>query len=135
MPDDAAILSALGEAGARWLDLREHLRSHYDFAAETVFFTKDCGWSVRYRRSGKTLCTLFPERGGFTVLLVLGRAEILKAEQLIGRLNENVLRVLQSTPQLHDGRWLWIPVTDAGDAESVKALLAVKAKPKRITEI
>ncbi|MBN1776647.1 MAG: DUF3788 domain-containing protein [Clostridiales bacterium] len=129
-PSDAAIERASGSAREFWLDIRRYLRAQYDFQPETVFFTKQCGWSLRYRRGKKTLCTLFPEYGAFTVLIILGKEEIGRSEKIREELSEAVRRVFDTTEQLHDGRWLWVRVTDGGGVRSVKALLAAKAKPK-----
>lgn len=45
-----------------------------------------------------------------------------------------VRAVFESTAQLHDGRWLWIPVRTAEDAQSVKVLLRAKRKPEKTGE-
>ncbi len=34
--------------------------------------------TLRYRKSGKTLCSFFPEKDAFTVLIVLGKKEVEK---------------------------------------------------------
>jgi hypothetical protein len=40
-------------------------------------------------------------------------------------------KVLQTAPQLHDGRWLFIPVRSDQDAADVQQLLLVKKHPPR----
>jgi hypothetical protein len=114
-----------------WSSLREHLATHYDHTPELDFGGKKYGWAIRYRKSRKTLITLFPERGGFTVLIVLGRQEAVKANAAPDELSSNVREILESTKQLHDGRWLWIRPTCKADIESIKALLSAKRRPKQ----
>lgn len=33
------------------------------------------GWNIKFRKAGKTLCTVYPRESYFTVLVVIGRAE------------------------------------------------------------
>jgi hypothetical protein len=44
-------------------------------------------------------------------------------------LRENVGKVLRDTPQFHDGRWLFIPVTTERDVEDIKQLILLKKRP------
>jgi O-methyltransferase involved in polyketide biosynthesis len=53
------------------------------------------------------------------------------AQALELALGQAVGTLLRETPQFHDGRWLFIPVRAAQDAEDVKLLLQVKRRPKR----
>ncbi len=128
-PTDEEILQTIGDT-TYWLELREYLEAFYDFTPELVNYGKH-GWTIRYRRSGKTLCDLAPETGAFTVGIVLGKKEAEKALSIMGQLNASVRRLLVETEQLHDGRWLSIRVRKAGDVKSIKELLKIKRKPKK----
>ena len=129
-PTDREILEAIGDT-APWLEFRQYLESYYDFAPELVYYGKH-GWTIRYRKSGKTLCSLFPEKGAFTVLVVLGKREAEKALSMINQFNANVRKVLDDAKQLQDGRWLWIRVRKQSDIDSIKVLLKLKRKPKKV---
>ncbi len=128
-PTDKEILKTIGET-THWLELRQYLESAYDFTPELANYGKH-GWAIRYRRSGKTLCNLIPEKGAFTVLVVLGKKEAEKALTIMDQLNANVRQLLDNAEQLHDGRWLWIRVRKQGDVKSIKVLLKIKRKPKK----
>jgi hypothetical protein len=114
-----------------WLDLTRYVEESYDCSPEPKFFGKKYGWMLRYRKGGRTLCSLFPERGAFSVLLVLGGKEAEAALGVRDDLCPPVRQVLEETEQLHDGRWLWIRVLGADEAADVKRLLAFKRRPKR----
>lgn len=129
-PTDQEILNTIGETGA-WLDLRAYIEEHYDFAPQLAFYGKKYGWAVRYRKSGRTLCSLFPERGAFSALVVLGKKGAEKALSMVDDLTPAVGRVLTETDQLHDGRWLWVRVHGLDQANDVKLLLSAKRKPKK----
>ena len=131
-PTEEEMMSFVGEkAKAAWTELRQFIKDSYDFVPETVFYGAKYGWTVRYRRSGKTLCSLFPEKGGFSVLLVLGRKDSEKALSMRDELSIRMNTILRSTEQLHDGRWLWIRMLAINDVDDVKKLLQTKRKPKR----
>lgn len=130
-PTEAEILETIGQTAA-WLDLRQYIETRYgDWTPELKFFAKRYGWTIRYRKSGKTLCYLFPERGAFSVLIVLGKKEAEKALAMAEEFGPDARAVLEDTEQLHDGRWLWIRVLDTDDAEDVKRLLRAKRRPRK----
>ncbi len=129
-PSDNDISTALGSSEELWLDINKYIEKCYDFSPELIFFTKDYGWSVRYRKGKKTLCYLFPERESFSVLIVLGSKEAEQIDSIKESLSNTVKRVFEETEQFHDGRWMWIRVKEVSDILSIKLLLAAKKKPK-----
>ena len=131
-PTDREILKTIGDT-APWLELRHHLETSYDFAPELVDYGKH-GWTIRYRKSGKTLCSLFPEKGAFTALVVLSKEKAEKALSMMDQFSAGVRKLLNDTEQLHDGRWLWIRIHDQSDINSIKELLKLKRKPKNVCD-
>jgi hypothetical protein len=131
-PTEEEMVSFIGEpAKEAWREIRQFLEGRYDLVPETLFYGAKYGWTIRYRKGGKTLCSLFPEKGRFTVLIVLGRKESEKALLIRDELSSKVRKLFGDTEQLHDGRWLWIRLLTASDTEDVKKLLQIKRKPKK----
>ena len=128
-PSKEEILKTIGEKSSLWLEIHKFVGKNYDFSPELVFFTKKDGWTIRYRKSGKTLVYFFPEDNAFSVLLVLGSKESEKVDSIKNRLEARIKSVFENTEQLHDGRWLWIRVLAKSDVESIKLLLQAKRKP------
>lgn len=132
-PTEQEIMAFIGEqAKETWLEIKRFIENNYGLEPETIFYGKKYGWTVRYRKSGKTLCSLFPEKGGFTLLIVLGKKETEKALSMQNELKAKIRRLFEETKQLHDGRWLWIRPLTKSDADDVKKLLHIKRKPKKI---
>ena len=132
-PTEEVVINFIGkQASKAWIELRQFLEENYDFKPETVFYGNKYGWLFRYRKSGKTLCSLFPEKGAFTVLIVFGKKEVEKAVSVSDDLSPRVREILLDTEQLHDGRWLWIRLLTIDDVEDIVKLLAVKRKPKKV---
>ena len=121
----------IGPAKGAWIELRRFIDEYYDIVPETVFGGTKYGWAVRYRKSGKTLCALTPEKGRVTVLIVLGKQESEEALSMRKELSSKMYKLIEDTEQLHDGRWLWIRLLTAKDVEDVKKLLPIKRKPKK----
>ena len=50
------------------------------------------GWNVKYKKSGKALCTLYPVEGAFSCMVVIGDKKQNEAELLLPSLDPYVLR-------------------------------------------
>ena len=131
-PTEEEIVSFIGwRAKEAWLEIRRFIEDHYDMVPETVFYGAKYGWTIRYRKGGKTLCSLFPEKRGFTVLIVLGKKELEKALSIREELSSKIHELLGDTEQLQHGRWLWIRLFTTRDTDDIKKLLQIKRKPKK----
>lgn len=129
-PSENDILTALGTTKELWLYIHNYIKQNYEFTPELIYFTKNYGWSIRYSKSKKTLCYLFPEKDAFSILIVLGNKEVEKVNMVRNNLNEEVKQVFENTKQFHDGRWMWIRLSTMSDIDSIKLLLNAKKKPK-----
>lgn len=130
-PSDNQIHNYIGSRVELWDSIHTYVKAHYEFKPELVFFTKKYGWTIRYRRSGKTLCYFFPEEDAFSILIVLGAKEAANLETMRHEVNDNIMTVFDTTEQLHDGRWMWVRILDKSDLESLILLLNAKKKPKK----
>ncbi|KPJ73966.1 hypothetical protein AMJ52_02395 [candidate division TA06 bacterium DG_78] len=126
------MLTVIGTKAALWSEFRTYLATHYDHEPNLSIGKKEHDWTIRYRKSGKTLVTLSPEKNGFCVLVVLGKDEVTRAVE--ADLNPYVKHIFETAKQYHDGRWLWIRPRNKKDIESIKTLLRVKKRPKMTSE-
>lgn len=134
-PTEEEMVNFIGApANEAWLELRHFIDDRYDIPSTILYYGAKYGWTFRYRKSGRTFCSLFPEKNGFTVLIVLGINESQKALAIRDELSLKISNLLEDTAQLHDGHWLWIHVTSINDVEDVKRLLRIKRKPKKKLE-
>src|SRR5512136_2630077 len=89
-PNEKEILEFIGDpAKGAWVKLGRFLKENYDIVPEMIFDKKH-GWDVRYRKGGKTLVTLTPEKGAVRVLVVLGREESEKALSMRNELSPKI---------------------------------------------
>ena len=132
-PSPEEIRLALGSLYPLWGRLTRFIATNYQIAGEFSFWgPAKSGWNLRYRRKGKALVALYPQKERIIAQVVLGKAQAEQAQSL--KLGEKVSKMLREAPQLHDGRWLSIPVLNEADAEDVEQLLLVKMRPVRCTE-
>ncbi len=127
-PTETAVLKALGPKQPLWKELTQFIADNYPIPGEWNFGGKNYGWNLWYRKSGKTLVTLYPQKDYFVAQIVLGKDQVEQALNL--KLGKNVGTVLTETPQLHDGRWLFIKVKIEKDIKDIQQLLQVKQRPK-----
>ncbi len=127
-PTATAVFAALGARRPLWEALTQFIAANYPIPGEWNFGGKNYGWTLWYRKSGKTLVTLYPQEDYFVAQIVLGKDQVEQAIAL--KLGKNVGTILKETPQLHDGRWLFIKVKTARDVKDIEQLLQIKRRPK-----
>ena len=126
-PTEEELHSALGAAWTQWESLLSFIAEKLMIPAELSFGGKYYGWNLWYRKSGESLVSLYPQQGCFVAQVVLGKNQVEKALSL--ELGENVGGALRNTPQLHDGRWMFITALSDRDVADIQQLLTVKRKP------
>ena len=131
-PGQKEIYNAIGsEAKKAWKCIQDFLKKNYDIEPETVFYGANYGWNIRYRKSGKTLCSLFPEENAFSVLIVFGKKEVERATGMLINFDKDIQDIILNTEQLHDGKWLWIRVNKIEEIDDIKKLILIKRKPAK----
>lgn len=129
-PTEKEVESALGAKFPLWERLVQFLYDKYEMTAEFSYGGRNYGWNLWYRKSGKSLVSLYPQRSGFVAQVVLGKDQT--REALTMKFCKSVDKLVRETPQLHDGKWLFIPVKSVAEVNSVEKLLLLKRRPIRI---
>lgn len=73
------------------------------------------GWNVKFKKSGKTLCTIYPREGYFTVMIVVGRKEKEAVEAILLDCTARLGEIYQQTKEGNGQRWLMLDLEDADD--------------------
>ena len=123
------IYTVIGTNQDLWRELVQFIAGTYQMDGEWNFGGKNYGWNLWYRRSGKSLLSLFPQQEAFVAQVVLGKEQVAKALEI--DFGETVGKLVRETPQLHDGKWLFIPVVSKTTLTDIKKLLLVKKRPAR----
>ncbi len=127
-PSPEELQRALGKCYWLWEELTRFIATNYGIEGEwTPYGPAGFGCGLRYRRKGRSLVALYPQREQIMAQVVLGKALAERALSL--DLGKKVGRILREAPQERDGRWLSIPVHCAADAEAVEQLMLLKMRP------
>jgi len=98
------------------------------YALDEVGNGKD---ELKFRRGGKTVLTIYIHDDRFEFLVILGRAEREKFELERDNFPAGIRDIYDNSRTYHDGKWMWIPVTDLDTLEAVKRLIMIKKRPNR----
>jgi hypothetical protein len=126
-PEEVGVI--LGSAQPLWMRLVDFIMTNYSMIGDMTYGGKNYGWNLWYRKSGKSLVSLYPQMNTFVAQVVLGREQVEIALML--PLGDHISHVLRDTPSLHDGRWLFINITTEVDVADVEKLLFLKKRPAR----
>ncbi|MGL4106786.1 DUF3788 domain-containing protein [Clostridium sp. LP20] len=126
-------------------EIREYIRNPLfdDFFSEIikeynakykVDFSKcswEPGWNIKFKKSGKTLCTVYPKENYFTVLVVVGTKEKEIIEELLFNLSPVIQRIYNETKEGMGQRWLMIDLEDKDKIfTDVLKLIDIRAKAR-----
>ena len=91
------------------------------------------GWNVKYKKSNKSLCTLYPMPNYFIALVVVGAKEEREVELAMeaGVFSEYVKELYQKTAFSAMGRWLMIEVKHKDILNDIKALIRIRLRSKK----
>ncbi len=88
------------------------------------------GWNVKYKKAGRTLCTLYPLEGYFIALIVIGEREKTEIESMLPIFTEYLQQLYHETKTGMGQKWLMINVTDDAVLEDVKQCIAIRRGKK-----
>lgn len=89
------------------------------------------GWNVKYKKAGRTLCTLYPMKGYFIALIVISDREKTEAEWMLPFCTEYLQQLYHETKTGMGQKWLMINVMDDAVLEDVKQFIAIRRSKKK----
>ena len=92
---------------------------------------KNWTYEYKYRRGGKTLCSLYAKSNCFGFMIIFGKDERTKFEDIRDTLSKSVCKKYDEAKTYHDGKWVMFEPTDTAEFDDYMKLLAVKRKPNR----
>ncbi len=136
IPSMEDIRAYIGEAKKYWDELVLYIEETYD-PKRQLDYSKDSlqpGWNVKYKKSGKALCTLYPMEGYFIVLVVVGPKEEdeVRIGMEAGPFTTYVKELYGKSAYSPMGRWLMIEIKDKSVLNDIRHLLNIRIKPKKV---
>lgn len=131
-PSKRVIEKLIGQDKAvLWNDLTASIDSLYEMDKTWDKGFRDWLYEYKYRRGGKTLCTLYIKENNANILIIFGKAEREKFEMQRNAFSEQILELYDSTETYHDGKWLWIPIDERLSYDEILDMLKIKRRPNR----
>lgn len=127
---DEIVHYADGAARVLWQNINSYIQQMYK-ASPKITYSKCSGkpgWNVKYQKSGKSICTLYPEKKGFVVLVVVTLDLVPIIEVMSEKFETAILEIMRTAKPFNGTLWLMIPVADKAMLESVKQILSLKHK-------
>lgn len=116
---------------AAWCSLCDAIDARYDM--EHLWNSGGKAWDFEYkfRRGGKTLCSLYARENRMGFLIIFGREERAKFEAGRNNYSDYIQAVYDGAKTYHDGKWVLFEPADNSLTGEFLRLLSVKRKPNR----
>jgi len=135
VPSQEDIGEYLRESKLIWNELTAYIEEIYQVKPQITF--SKCymqpGWNIKYKKSGKALCTLYPMKGYFIALVVVGskEEEEVRLGMESGLFTTYVKELYEKTAYSTMGRWLMIEVKEKAVLNDIKHLLGIRVRLNR----
>lgn len=73
------------------------------------------GWNVKFKKAGKTLCTIYPRENYFTVMVVVSTKEKASVEEMLPKCTVELQDIYHQTQEGNGQRWLMIDLESKDD--------------------
>jgi len=113
-----------------WNEFIAWIEESYNVTPVIEYSKEMSSWNIKYRKSSKSLCTIYPDESSFTVLVVVPPQMEDQAERLLTSLSEKTLGIFRRSRPMAIGRWLMVPVTSRAGLEDVCKLIALRVQPE-----
>lgn len=88
-------------------------------------------YEYKYRRGGKTLCALYARENCIGFMIIFGKDERTKFEDIRDTLSTSICRQYDEAKIYRDGKWVMFEPTDTAEFDDYIKLLAIKRKPNK----
>ncbi len=132
IPSQSAMTELLGPALFEvWQELCAAIDKKYEMERLWNAGGKNWTYGYKYRRGGKTLCCLYARQECIGFMIIFGKDERAKFEDIRNTLSDAVCRQYDEAKIYHDGKWVMFEPTDTAEFDDYMKLLALKRKPNR----
>lgn len=116
-----------------WDDFCSYLTETYRLQP-TFDFSKcswEPGWNVKFKKNGKSLCTLYPRENFFVALIVIGQKEKPALEEILSSLSSDIQQLYHETEEGNGQKWLMIELEDNDKRyDDLKRMIKIRSGKK-----
>ena len=104
-----------------------HVSGQWEFSKCSMEY----GWNIKWKKSGRSLGTVYLRQGYFTLMVVVGNREKDRAEPLIRHSCPRLKEIYEQTAQANGQRWLMIDLEREDELwEAAFGLLTIRYQTK-----
>lgn len=117
-----------------WQDLNFFLQSTYNIQPKLAYSqcSMQRGWNLKYIKSGKSLCCLYPMENYFIALIVIGNKEMYETELLMPLCSQYTQELYEKTASFNGSRWLMVNLIDQSILDDVINLIQIRARAQAL---
>lgn len=86
---------------------------------------------LKFKQGTKTILTIYIHKDRFTFLIIYGKKERELYEQKKENFSSYIRNYYNNAKTYHDGKWMYIDVSNLEQLEEIKKLIQIKKKPNR----
>ncbi|HCX62558.1 DUF3788 domain-containing protein [Sedimentibacter hydroxybenzoicus DSM 7310] len=132
IPNDKEMTDLLGQPLYNvWTELCQLIDTKYDMDTLWNKGYREWVYEYKYRRGGKTLCTLFAKENCIGFMIIFGKDERVKFEAGRENYSEDVQKIYDEATTYHDGKWIMFKPVDTSMFNDFSQLLGIKRRPNR----
>ncbi len=132
IPSQSIMTELLGKSLYEvWQALCSAIDEKYDMERLWNTGGKNWDYEYKYRRGGKTLCSLYVKSNCIGFMIIFGKDERTKFEEIRDALSDAVCRQYDGAKTYRDGKWVMFEPANTADFDDYMRLLAIKRKPNR----
>lgn len=112
-----------------WEDFCKYMKNTYNVIPKFEFSkcSLEYGWNVKFKKSSKSLCTIYPKEGYFTVLVVIGKKEKEDFEKGLLSFSCDIQKIYKETKEWNNQKWLMIDLEDKDTRyEDIKRIIEIR---------
>ena len=114
-----------------WQALCSAIDEKYDMERIWNAGGKRWTYEYKYRRGGKTLCSLYAKNNCVGFMIIFGKDERAKFEDIRETVSDTVCKQYDEAQTYRDGKWVMFEPADTTEFDDYMKLLAIKRKSNR----
>ena len=122
-----------GDAKKLWQSLMEYMDTAYKSKPKMSYSacSGKPGWNIKFKKSGQSFGTLYPEENSFSVFIVISYKLDPLMEAVLPSLSAETAELYrQADDYMKLGKWIMFRIKDGSGVEDYKKIVSVKMPPK-----
>ncbi len=132
IPTESSMIELLGRSLYEiWQQLCMTINKKYEMDRIWNNGGKKWTYEYKYRRGGKTLCCLYAKSNCIGFMIIFGKDERAKFEDIRDTLSDSICKQYDEAKTYRDGKWVMFEPIDTTEFDDYIKLLAIKRKPNK----